>query len=78
MATIKEETTSRSLRVDVGRARFCIPRPKSLGKFILYPSMWSLPDFKRLDLVFKRIKTNLLYFQTNYLIVSLALFALTT
>lgn len=74
----KEATALSSLRVDLARARFRIPRPRSLGKFILYTSMWSLPNFKRFDLLMKRIKSNLLFFQTNYLIVSLALFGATT
>ena len=57
--------------------RFSIPRPRSLGEFIIYPSRWSIPKFDSLEKFTRRIKTNVLYFQTNYLIVTLVLFAVT-
>lgn len=74
----KVETTSDNVQVTVNQSRFCLPKPRSLGKFIIYPSRWALPNFKHLDVLIRRIKTNLLYFQTNYLILSFALFGATT
>lgn len=55
---------------------FRIPRPRSLFAFIITLSRWSLPNFNNLPALYRRVKTNLLYFQTNYLIVGMAIFAL--
>lgn len=62
----------------VARCRFCIPKPRSLAKFIIFPSLWRLPNINNPSALFHRIKNNLLYFQTNYLIISLVFFAIFT
>ena len=66
----------KSINVNVANARFRIPRPHSLGEFILFPKRWRLPNFKNLASLGQRVKTNLLYFQTNYLILTVAVFAI--
>lgn len=57
------------------RAEFRIPRPRSIAEFIIYPGRWSLPDYKDLNKLMLRVKNNLLFFQTNYLVLSLLIVA---
>lgn len=72
---IKAVNTNLSNLTSSAGRNFSIPRPRSLGEFIIYPGRWRLPDLKNMSLLARRVKTNLLYFQTNYLIASLMLFA---
>lgn len=46
--------------------------PRSLYSFLIQPSRWSVIHYAKLN---RRIKTNLLYFQTNYMMLGLVCFA---
>lgn len=48
-----------------------IPPVRSLYPFIFQGTRWSIPKFNKLD---RRLKTNLLYFQTNYMIFGVVCF----
>lgn len=75
MVETSREPALKSLRINIRNTGFSIPRPRSLGDFILSHKRWKLPDFKNTGALLRRVKINLLYFQTNYLIASLAVFA---
>ena len=60
--------------VSVANQRIRIPAPRSLGQFILAPGRWKMPNLSNTRALYHRIKTNLLYFQTNYLICGTVMF----
>lgn len=62
--------------IDRLRPHFNIPPPRSVSKFIIYPSLWSVPNFSDVDHLLNRIVNNCLYFQTNYIILNTIIFTI--
>lgn len=70
MATEKSKTSSgKDIKTSI-LSQCSIPPPRSLAEFIIYPKRWKVPDFKNCQKLTDQVKKNLLYFQTNYFIMS--------
>lgn len=73
---IKEKMSSSSVNSATANPNLQLPPLRSLDDFILGSARFQLPNLKDLDKWGNRVVKNLLYYQTNYIIMFVAIYIL--